>query len=133
MWDVAGLTAPRHLLIVNGREDNGRCGSSVDRGAEHVRRIYETAGAGDRFDMKYGHAGHRFYKDLMWPFVRDAMAALASARAERRAPSLLPVPGLGREEMCLCLRLACLPCVLGNAVNLPRSCRLLPRSCLGLL
>ena len=73
-YDVAGLIAPRHLLTVNGREDTLFPLSEVDRAAEGVRRIYAAAGARDRFAHRYGEGGHRFYKDLMWPFIRQALS-----------------------------------------------------------
>lgn len=38
-----------------------------------VKAIYEAGGAADRFDHRWGNDGHRFYKDLMWPFIRKAM------------------------------------------------------------
>ena len=69
--DVAGLIAPRHLLIVNGREDPLFPLGEVDRAVEGVRAIYAAAGAPGRAAHRYGHAGHRFYKDLMWPFVES--------------------------------------------------------------
>jgi hypothetical protein len=75
--DIAGLVAPRHLLIVNGREDALFPVSEVDRAVEGVRQIYGTARAGDRFVHRYGNGGHRFYKDLMWPFIEQALGDLA--------------------------------------------------------
>lgn len=72
--DVAGLIAPRHLLVVNGRLDGLHDPADVDRAAAGVRRIYEAAGAADRFGHRYGEGGHRLYKDLMWPFVREILA-----------------------------------------------------------
>ena len=74
-WDVAGLIAPRHLLIVNGRRDKLFPLEEIDRAVDRLRVIYEAAGAPDRFTHRYGEGGHRFYADLMWPFVRRALAA----------------------------------------------------------
>ncbi|MFO7957384.1 MAG: acetylxylan esterase [Candidatus Brocadiia bacterium] len=71
-WDVAGLIAPRHLLAVHGQSDAIRPNEEVDRATEELRRIYRAAGAEENFQQAYGHAGHRFYKDLMWPFIDDA-------------------------------------------------------------
>ena len=71
--DVAGLIAPRHLLTVNGRCDPLHSTDEVDRAVESLSRIYDAAGAPDRYEHKYGDAGHRFYKDLMWPFVLRAL------------------------------------------------------------
>jgi dienelactone hydrolase len=70
---VAGLIAPRHLLAVNGRTDTLFSNTEVESAAEQVRRIYQAAGVAGRFDHRWGEAGHHFYKDLMWPFIRDAL------------------------------------------------------------
>jgi len=72
-FDVAGLVAPRHLCIVNGKHDSLFPLHEVDRGVEGVRRIYASAGVPERFVHHYGEGGHRFYKDLMWPFIQNAM------------------------------------------------------------
>jgi len=72
MHDVAGLTAPRHLLAVNGRQDPLFPLEEVDRAVQGLQRIYRAAGAPDRFQHRYGPEGHRFYKDLMWPFIDNA-------------------------------------------------------------
>ena len=70
---VAGLVAPRHLLAVNGQKDTLFSHAEVERAVAHVRTIYEAAGFLHRFDHQWGAEGHRFYKDLMWPFVLDAL------------------------------------------------------------
>ena len=75
--DVAGLIAPRYQLIVNGRHDPLHDPAHVDQAVADVRRIYSVAGAPDHFAHQYGKAGHRFYKDLMWPFIRKAAEQLA--------------------------------------------------------
>jgi hypothetical protein len=68
-FDIAGLIAPRNLLVVNGRYDQLHRPVDVDRALAGLRRIFNAAGAGDRFQSAYGEGGHRFYSDLMWPFV----------------------------------------------------------------
>jgi dienelactone hydrolase len=70
---VAGLIAPRYLLSVNGRKDKLHSVDEVESAAAEVRRIYGAAGHADRYDHRWGTEGHRFYKDLMWPFVRKAL------------------------------------------------------------
>ena len=67
--DLVGLIAPRHICIVNGREDKLFPLSEVDRAVAGARRIYDAIGHSDRFAHSYGPAGHRFYSDLMWPFI----------------------------------------------------------------
>lgn len=71
--DVAGLIAPRHLLFVHGRADPLFPISEVERAVAGVRAIYEAADASDRLDHRWGPAGHRFYADLMWPFVMEVL------------------------------------------------------------
>ncbi len=67
--DVAGLTAPRHLCIVNGSKDTLFPLDEIDRAVAGVRRIYEAAGCPEHFRHGYGSEGHRFYKDISWPFI----------------------------------------------------------------
>jgi dienelactone hydrolase len=70
---VAGLIAPRHLLAVNGRKDKLFSEAAIERAVAEVRPVYKAAGHADRFEHRWGDAGHRFYADLMWPFVTDAL------------------------------------------------------------
>lgn len=73
IWDVAGLVAPRHLCMVNGREDPLFPLHEVDRAVAGARRLYGVAGVPEHIAHHYGHAGHRFYSDKMWPFVESAL------------------------------------------------------------
>ena len=72
-YDVAGLIAPRRLIVVNGRQDGLFPLEEVDLAVAGVRRIYEAAGAPEQFTHRYGEGGHRFYSDLMWPFIEQTM------------------------------------------------------------
>lgn len=69
IWDIAALIVPRPLLIVNGKKDKLFPLNEVDRAVEGIHNIYEIAGVPNHVDHKYGPEGHRFYKDLMWPFI----------------------------------------------------------------
>jgi dienelactone hydrolase len=71
LYDVAGLAAPRRLLAVSGRHDALHMPADVERAAARVRAIYAAGGCGDHFDHRWGEAGHRFYADLMWPFIEQ--------------------------------------------------------------
>ena len=71
--DVAGLIAPRHLLIVHGRTDPLFPPDEIERAVAGLRHIYDVAGAGPALSHEYGPEGHRFYSDLMWPFVMNAL------------------------------------------------------------
>ena len=73
--DVAGLISPRHLLAVNGHGDSLHSDSAINRAAGRVRRVYIAAGCPRRFEHRWGNDGHRFYKDLMWPFILDALGS----------------------------------------------------------
>lgn len=71
--NVAGFITPRHLLSVNGRKDTLFSTEAVEGAAVQVRRIYQAAGYPERYEHRWGAEGHRFYKDLMWPFVEAAL------------------------------------------------------------
>ena len=73
LYDVAGLIAPRHLVAVNGRHDKLHTAQDINRSADRVRKIFESAAAIHHFDHRWGPEGHRFYQELMWPFVVEAM------------------------------------------------------------
>ncbi len=75
--DVAGLIAPRHLLIVNGREDPLFPHREVERPVAEVAAIYAAAGVPERFEHRWGPKGHQFYSDLMWPWVAEAFSDVA--------------------------------------------------------
>lgn len=70
---VVGLIAPRHTLAVNGRKDSLLAVAEVERAAEEVRSIYRRSGAPEHFQHRWGEEGHRFYRELMWPFVVSAL------------------------------------------------------------
>jgi len=73
MCDVAGLIAPRYLLAVNGRKDSLHSFADINRSAQRAQGIFTVAGCPDHFEHRWGNEGHRFYKDLMWDFVLDAL------------------------------------------------------------
>ena len=70
---VAGLIAPRHLLAVNGRKDTLFSEDAIERAVSETKTIYRAAGSTERFEHRWGDAGHRFYAKLMWPFVTAAL------------------------------------------------------------
>ena len=72
---VCGLIAPRRLLAVNGRKDTLFSEEVVEKAAATVHNMYEAAGHPERFEHRWGTEGHRFYKDLMWSFVKEAKKA----------------------------------------------------------
>ena len=82
-WDVAGLTAPRHMLTVNGNADKLHPVDEVQRAADRLSAIYAAAGAPDRYAHRFGEGGHRFYSDLMWPWIEDAARTIRAEAASR--------------------------------------------------
>jgi hypothetical protein len=68
--DVAGLIAPRRLLVVHGRQDPLFTVEEIDRAVADLQEIFDSAGVPDNLELRYGDGGHRFYKDLMWSWVR---------------------------------------------------------------
>lgn len=42
----------------------------VDLAVDRAKTLYQIAGVPDRFEHHYGAGGHRFYSDLMWPFIQ---------------------------------------------------------------
>jgi dienelactone hydrolase len=71
MGDLAGLIAPRPLVVVAGRDDGIFPIGAVEETFETIRRIYRAAGAPDPCRLVIGEGGHRFYADLAWPVFRE--------------------------------------------------------------
>ena len=76
LTDVAGMIAPRYLLAVNGVKDFFHPVYAVEQAAVHTHDIYQASGSPDHFQLLWGAGGHHFHKDLMWPFVTNALAHL---------------------------------------------------------
>ena len=66
MADIAGLIAPRPLVIVNGALDRIFPLDSAMEQAGILRELYSQAGASEAFEHVIGPEGHRFYADLGW-------------------------------------------------------------------
>jgi len=73
--DVAGLIAPRRLLVVHGRTDPLFPLDEIARAVNATRLIFRAAGTDGAFAHAWGEAGHRFYSDRMWPFVGTSTGA----------------------------------------------------------
>ena len=73
MADIGALTAPRPLLAVHGRKDSLHSFPDVEAAMARVKTIYSAAGAKDQFKYEWGAAGHRFYPEIMWPFIEAAL------------------------------------------------------------
>jgi cephalosporin-C deacetylase-like acetyl esterase len=67
LGDLAGLIAPRPLVIVAGEQDNIFPIDGVHEEYARVQAIYAKAGAAEKCHLVVGPGGHRFYADLAWP------------------------------------------------------------------
>lgn len=73
--DVAGLIAPRPLVVVAGKEDAIFPVAGVREAFEQIRRIYAAGGAADRCKLVIGPEGHRFYAEQAWAEMLPMMQA----------------------------------------------------------
>ena len=71
MYDIAGLIAPRPLLIITGKDDPIFPLSSVEVAFKKVNEIYKVAGAEDLCRLYIGNGGHRYYKQPAWEFIKE--------------------------------------------------------------
>ncbi len=67
MGDVAGLIAPRPLVVVTGEHDRLFPAEAARAQMEIARTLYRCAGAEGMARHVVGPEGHRFYADLSWP------------------------------------------------------------------
>ena len=68
--DIAGLIAPRPLLIEMGKKDTCFFIADLLKGYEGVERIYKAAGAGDKILADIGEGGHAFVGKKAFEFFR---------------------------------------------------------------
>lgn len=73
MGDIAGLIAPRPLVIVSGREDGIFPLHAAESEFARTREVYQAVGAADRCRHVICDGGHRFYADAAWPVMRQLM------------------------------------------------------------
>jgi dienelactone hydrolase len=71
--DIAGLYAPRPLVIVAGRDDEIFPLPQVYEAYEQVKRIYIAAHAADNCRLIIGDGGHRFYAEPAWQAMKPFM------------------------------------------------------------
>ena len=69
MGDLAGLIAPRKLIVVNGKNDNIFPEPGVIESFEIIKSMYAAAGVPDNCALVTGNGGHRFYADDAWPVM----------------------------------------------------------------
>lgn len=69
--DIAGLIAPRPLLVEMGAYDQCFAIGDLQRGYRQVERIYQAAGARDLLDSDVGLCGHAFVGKKAPGFFRE--------------------------------------------------------------
>lgn len=67
MGDLAGLIAPRSLVVVHGVKDDIFPEAGVYESYDIIKDMYKAAGAPDSCALVSGKEGHRFYADDAWP------------------------------------------------------------------
>ena len=77
MGELAGMIAPRPLVIVSGARDDIFPLPGAQSEFERVKAIYEAAGATERAVHVIGDGGHRFYATPSW----DRFLALTGGAA----------------------------------------------------
>ncbi len=71
MYDIAGLIAPRPFLAVHGSLDNIFPRAATEEAFSHLKEVYTVAGAPHACQLFFGNEGHRYYKEPVWPFVKQ--------------------------------------------------------------
>jgi hypothetical protein len=71
MGDLAGLCAPKYLVIVNGKDDPIFPAGPAKSEFQRTMLIYKAAGVPERCRMVIGNGGHRFYKADAWPVMEQ--------------------------------------------------------------
>ncbi|MBN1341114.1 MAG: prolyl oligopeptidase family serine peptidase [Phycisphaerae bacterium] len=74
MYDVAGLIAPRPLLVVAGQDDDIFPIQGVRRAFEELKEIYAAAHAERNIELYVGKGGHRYFSERVWPFIGEKLA-----------------------------------------------------------
>lgn len=90
MGDLAGLIAPRPLVIVSGRRDHLAPLEGVKKEFRRTRAVYRAFGAGDNLCHLVGAEGHRFYPELAWPVVNRFLDLPGKENAGGKLPAARP-------------------------------------------
>ena len=70
MGDIAGLVAPRKLLIINGVEDKIFPIGAARSEYETTKIVYKAFNVPDNCEMYEGDGGHRYYMVALWDFLK---------------------------------------------------------------
>ena len=67
--DIGALIAPRYLIAVHGKQDSLHHLPDVENAMQRVQKVYQKTGVAGHFSYRWGDAGHKFYPELMWPWI----------------------------------------------------------------
>ena len=70
MGDVAGLICPRAFCALNGVDDHVFPIAETRKAFAQLQKIYTAAGVSSKAELYEGPAGHRYYKEGAWPFIK---------------------------------------------------------------
>lgn len=76
MPGLAGLIAPRRLIVVAGKHDYLARFDGVEQGGEIARRCFSAAGHAERIILLAADGGHQVYPELAWPVIQKTLADL---------------------------------------------------------
>lgn len=71
MGDLAGLIAPRKLVVAAGRADKIFPAHGTEETFETIKKLYGYAGAPDSCALVWGDGGHYNYADLLWEKIHE--------------------------------------------------------------
>ena len=74
MGDLAGLIAPRKLIVAAGKEDAIFPREGTEKTFEIIKRMYAYAGAPEACALVWGEGGHYNYADLLWGKIKEMQA-----------------------------------------------------------
>jgi dienelactone hydrolase len=73
MGELAGLIAPRGIIVVAGEQDEIFPIAGVRAAFETASSIFEAAGCPEHVRLVVGEGGHRFYAEPTWPVIHELM------------------------------------------------------------
>ena len=71
MGDLAGLIAPRKLVVAAGKTDLIFPAEGTEKTFEVIKSLYKCAGASDSCALVWGDGGHYNYADLLWEKIHE--------------------------------------------------------------
>ncbi len=76
MSDIAGLVAPRYLRFLHGVKDRIFPIEETRKAFSQLQKIYAASGHSERAELYEGPAGHQYYSEGAWPFIKKAFHEL---------------------------------------------------------